>query len=305
MFKLICDLTKQYYKPANETDSTILKYENCKSCATVNYKLTSSSNENSLPAATKAVEIWGMNGLNPANPQYRETYNKLLTEEDLSTYKNIVLFEDNNKLAAAMNLGQTGGLVPIYESIFSGDTKIWEKANYLRFPNSVTFQPGIFYQEETSKNSQIDRFFINYIRENGWNECSSMISDRGYSYDHYLDNLRNKVKSTLIKALSSTKLRVCKVGDVSVAMTSSENAQEDVEIICHQMGGRLPSTYEVYTEICEKGLLTHLASIGNEAFKVTCDNYQETLPQIGLWPQDVTISNITTVAGSSSRGEEF
>ncbi len=304
MFKLICDLTKQYYGAANETGSTILKYDNCKPCATVSYKLTSSSNDNSLSIAQKAVERWNMNGLNPANPAYRETYNKLLPKEDLSTYKYIGLFEDNNNQITMSTIG-VGIAIPIYESIYNGDEKIWNKASYLQFSTSVTLQPGIFEQKETKEYSQIDTYFLSYIRENGWNECDPMIAYSGNSYDHYLDNLRNQVKNTLIKGLSSPELRMCRVGDDNIAMTGSKDAQEDVKIICHQMGGRFLSTYEVYAEICKKGLKSTLSSIGNEAFKVTCDNYQETLPEIGLWPQETMLLNITTVAGSSSHGEEF
>ena len=59
---------------------------------------------------------------------------------------------------------------------------------------------------------------------------------------------------------------------------------QDIEDVCHQLGGKFPSIYETVEEICKGGVASKLSllSFGNEVFSVTCENYQETLPEIGL-----------------------
>jgi len=289
MFKLICDLTKEYYGSENETAITVLRYSDCNPCGAVGYNLTSSSNDNSLLVSTQVAAKWSMNALSPYNSAYSETYAQLLPKEDLSAYKYIGLFEDNNQFHGVIMLGSSHKVTPIYESIYNGDKLIWNKLNYLQFSASVDLQLGIFKQMETEQFGNahiIDSYFLDYIKTNGWNECSSVESygDRNTdNYADYVSSVKAQVKKKIIKELEST-VRICKVDGKNIAMVGQDGVQQDIEDVCHQLGGKFPSIYETVEEICKGGVASKLSllSFGNEVFSVTCENYQETLPEIGL-----------------------
>lgn len=285
MFKLICGLEKVNLL-VNKTAIDILKYSNCEPCGTVNYKLTSSSNDNSLSVSFDIAGKWSRNGLSPHNPAYKDTYEKLLPKEDLSNYNYIGLFEDNNQLPDVLRVNSDHNVAPIYESIQNDDEEIWYKSNYLKFPISVNLQPGIFKQvmtESLGKQHVIDQYFLNYIKENGWNECISIENHEALSNDYadYVNGAKDKAKTILIETLDS-KIRICNVDGANVAMTGFGNVQQDIEDMCHQLGGTFPSIYERIEALCDQEGKSDLRLVGNEVFNITCGNYHETLPEIGF-----------------------
>jgi hypothetical protein len=285
MFKLICDLEKASLF-ANETSVEILRYSGCEPCGTVNYKLTSSSNDNLLFVIFDIAAKWSRNALSPHNPAYKDTYNKLLPQEDLSLYKYIGLFEDNNRLPDVLRVNSDHNVAPIYESIQNNDEEIWHKSNYLNFPISVKLQPGIFKQvmtESLGKQYVIDSYFLNYTKGSSWHECISIENHEALSnnYTDYINSVKDEVKTKLIEVLDS-EIKICNIDGVNVAMVGVANAQQDIESMCHELGGRFPSIYEIVKKLCDKEVKSDLSLVGNEAFNVTCGNYHETLPEIGF-----------------------
>jgi hypothetical protein len=285
MFKLICDLKKTSLF-ANDTSVEILRYSDCEPCGTVNYKLTSSSNDNSPFVIFDIAAKWSTNALSPYNPAYKETYDKLLPQEDLSLYKYIGLFEDNNRLPDVLRVNSDHNVAPIYESIQNNDEEIWHKSNYLNFPISVKLQPGIFKQVMTQslgKQYVIDSYFLNYTKGSSWHECISIENQEALSNDYtdYTNSVKDEVKTKLIEVLDS-EIKICNIDGANVAMVGAASAQQDIESMCHELGGRFPSIYEIVKKLCDKEVKSDLPLVGNEAFNITCGNYHETLPEIGF-----------------------
>ena len=291
--------------------TVILQYINCRPESLSHINLTSTSHQQDDDISQAIAEKMSNSGLNPHNPSYKEIYAKFTSgEASISDSKYILICEDNrygisnfpksahNQNKEMLYAKEGHSVAFLYESIFeNGDNMLWGKYNYVYFQKGKpSLQPGIMKEVtsgEFTESFHLDSYFRAYLLNDHphfkhgsesyiytYSNDTEVLHPFSETYGGYLLFLRNAVIADVKKGFA--QLLNCEVNGanfVFIDASSDASQTQDIKNMCSWLGGKIPSLVEAIQEVCSMANREQV-SFGNEAFNITCDNFQTVLHEL-------------------------
>jgi len=295
MLKITCNFKREITSNYLEFDyTTILKFFNCNICQYIDIKITDYSNHPFNQLEERLIIYYNNRTLDPTIPKHKAEYDKLI-DQNLLNFQYMTIVEDNQKINSLFSdsckeLIDNGSFInhnayPIYDGFVNkSNYEIWGRPFYINFIEPPVINPGTLTKNENGY--FIDDSFLQYILGETPLSCLNSNSNENLTYEGYISSIKSKIKRTIEKF--NLKMKICNINGLKAGMVESSTDQKaDIYKRCADLGGKIATLEEGIKENCEKKHHKDFIIYGNEAYNLSCNNYEEILKDLGLSENDL------------------